>query len=81
KTAVTRLLGISWRSVGRIVDRIVEQRLSPERLNGLRSIGIDEFSYRKNHRYITIIVDHVKRRVVWTAKGKNADSLSGFFET
>jgi transposase len=81
KTAVTRLLGISWRSVGRIVDRIVEQRLSPERLKGLRSIGIDEFSYRKSHRYITIVVDHVKRRVVWTAKGKNADSLSGFFET
>jgi transposase len=64
KTHVTRLLGISWRTVGRIVDRIVRRRLDPERLEGLKRIGIDEFSYRRRQRYLTLVVDHDRRRVV-----------------
>lgn len=28
------------------------------RLEGLRRIGVDEFSYRKRHRYLTTVVDH-----------------------
>ena len=43
-------------------------------------IGIDEFSYRKHHRYLTTVVDHDRRRVVWAAPGKSADTLKSFFE-
>ncbi len=34
-TSVTRLLGIAWRTVGRIVRRVGEGRLAPERYTGL----------------------------------------------
>jgi len=50
--------------VGAIVERVVARRLDPDRLDNLRRIGIDEFSYRKHHRYITTVVDHDRRRVV-----------------
>jgi len=80
KTAVTRLLGIAWRSVGRIIESVVGERLNPDRLKGLRSIGIDEFSYRKHHRYVTLVVDHDTQRVIWAAEGKSADTLGGFFD-
>lgn len=80
KTSVTRLLGISWRTVGRIVQSVVDERLNPERLKGLRTIGIDEFSYRKHHNYITLVVDHDTQRVIWAAEGKSADTLGGFFD-
>lgn len=78
-TSVTKLLGIDWRTVGVIIGRVVDRKLDPGRLKGLRRIGVDEFSYRKRHRYITIVVDHDRRRVVWTGEGKGAAALTRFF--
>lgn len=80
KTQVTRLLGIAWRTVGAILERVVGARLDRTRLHGLRRIGVDEFSYRKRHRYLTVVVDHDSRRVVWASHGRGADALSSFFE-
>ena len=70
KTAVSTLLGIAWRSVGAIVERVVERHLDSKRLDGLVFIGIDEFSYRKRHHYLTVVVDHIERRVVWAAEAE-----------
>lgn len=80
KTQVTQLLGISWRTVGDVVERVVGRKQDPERLLNLRWIGVDEFSHRKGHRYLTLVVDHVKRRVVWAAEGKDSATLRKFFE-
>lgn len=80
KTKVSELMRISWRTVGAIVERVVARNLDPSRLEGLVNIGVDEFSYRKRHRYITTVVDHDRRRVVWAAPGKTADVLKAFFE-
>jgi transposase len=79
KTAVTKLMAIAWRTVGNIVERVVGSRLDPTRLDDLHFIGVDEFSYRKRHRYITVVVDHLQNRVVWSAKGKSAETLAAFF--
>ncbi len=80
KTAVSEMMGISWRTVGNIIARIVADRLDPDRLDGLRRIGIDEISFRKKHNYITTVVDHDTRRVVWAAEGKNSETLDAFFD-
>ena len=79
RTTVSRVLGISWPAVGSIVERVVTRQLNPGRLAGLRRIGIDEFSYRKRHHYLTVVVDHDTRRVVWAGKGRSAETLDGFF--
>lgn len=80
KTAIVELMGIAWYTVGSIAQRVV-QRLSPsDRLTGLRVIGIDELSYRKHHKYVTIITDHETGKVVWAREGKNAQTLDAFFE-
>ena len=52
KTAIGELMRISWRTVGRIVRRVVT-RISQgqDLLEGLHRIGIDEISYRKGQRY------------------------------
>lgn len=80
QTQVTKLMGIAWVTVGSIVERVVARRLDPSRLDDLVRIGVDEFSYRKRHNYMTIVVDHDKRRVVWAGKGREAATLEGFFE-
>lgn len=79
KTAITELIGINWRTVGSIIERIVAERLDEGRLDGVRVIGIDEFGYRKRHRYLTVVVDHDRRSVVWVARGNAAASLEGLF--
>ena len=80
RTTVSTLLGIAWRSVGAIVERVVERHLDAKRLDGLVFIGIDEFSYRKRHHYLTVVVDHLQRRVVWAAEGRSAETLARFFD-
>jgi transposase len=79
RTRVSRLLGISWRAVGSIIQRVVERKRDPKLLAGLHRIGVDEFSYRKRHRYLTIVVDHDRRRVVWAAEGRSSETLGQFF--
>ena len=80
RTRVSELLGVSWQTVGSIVERVVRRRSDSSRLDDLKRIGVDEFSYRKRHRYITIVVDHDRRRVVWAKEGNTAEVLEGFFK-
>ncbi len=82
KTAVTRLLRISWVTVGAIIARVTAEAdaAAGDRLDGLRRIGIDEVSYKRHHKYLTVVVDHDTRRVVWLAEGRSKAALAGFFD-
>jgi transposase len=80
KTATRRLMGINWRTVGTIVERVVRTKLDPERLEGLYVIGVDELSFRRHHEYVTVVVDHLKQRVVWVGEGKGEKTLLKFFD-
>ena len=76
QTKVTKLMGIAWQTVGSIIERVVARCLDPERLRGLRTIGVDEFGYRKRHRYLTLVVDHEKKAVLkreWVAETRDRD--------
>jgi transposase len=80
KTVIAKLLRIDWATVGRIVERVVADHLDAERLAGLVMIGVDEVSWRKRHRYLTCVADHIGGGVVWVAEGRSAATLQGFFE-
>lgn len=79
KTSIEHMFGIAWRTVGRIVERVVNRKRPRDPLRGLQHIGVDELSYRKRHQYITLVTDHGDRRIVWGKEGKNADTLMAFF--
>ena len=82
KTAVSEILRVTWRTVGRIIQRVVARDMESkgDPLDGLRHIGIDELSYRRHHEYITVVVDHESNRVVWSLRGKSSETLRAFFE-
>jgi len=82
KTTVSELMRVTWRAVGRIIWRVVARfdDKHGDRLDDLREIGVDELSYMKHHKYITVVVDHEQRRVVWACEGKSAATLKRFFE-
>ena len=80
-SVLTVLLRIAWRTVAAIVTRVVaDGRDTNDLLDGLSRIGIDEISYRKGQRYLTVIVDHTAGRLVWAAEGRNQQTLGRFFD-
>lgn len=81
RVAVAELLRVAWRTVGRMVTRVAQEAGQDiDRLEGLRRIGIDEISYRKGHRYLTVVVDHDTGRLVWAAPGHDEQTLERFFD-
>jgi transposase len=80
KTTITQVLRIDWYTVGRIIKRVCDDELDPDRLNGLFEIGIDEVSWKKQHNYLTLIADHQRRCVVWGCEGKGETAADAIFE-
>lgn len=79
RTMIAQFARTSWPSVGRAIERVVADQEHPlARLKDLRHIGIDEFSYRKGHRYLIIVVDHDTGTLVWAAAGANSATLHRF---
>jgi transposase len=81
KSAVCELLRIAWRTVGAIITRVeADFTARTDRLAGLRRIGIDEVSYKKGHKYLTVVVDHDTGRLVWAAPGRDKQTVHAFFD-
>lgn len=80
KLPITKLMRIGWRSVGKILARVVADKLDRARLDGLVQIGVDEVSYASEHRFLTCVADHQTGGVVWASPGRNAQTLQGFFD-
>ena len=77
KSAVMELLRVAWRTVGAIVTRVnADIDETVDRLEGLRRIGIDEISYKRGHRYLIVVVDHDRGRLVWAGPGRNDAALT-----
>lgn len=79
KTSIARLCRVSWRTVGRACERVVASDLDPGRLDGLFRIGVDEISWRRHHKYLTLVVDHDRGRVIGGAEGRDSVTLDQFF--
>jgi len=80
KTSISCTFRVAWETVGRIISRVVERKRPENPLANLEQIGVDELSYRKQHRYVTLVTDHKQRRIVWGKEGKSAETLLSFFK-
>ena len=81
RSVVGEYMRIDWETVGRCVHRTLND-IEPNRarrLDGLVRIGIDETSYKKGHKYITVIVNHDTNTVVWAAQGHGKTVLEAFY--
>ena len=82
RSTTSYFMRIDWETVGRCVNRALHD-LEPERsrrLDGLVNIGIDETSYKKGHKYITVIVNHDTNTVVWASEGHGKSVLEKFYK-
>jgi transposase len=81
KTAITQLMRIAWRTVGAIIARVwADTAADIDTFAGLRRIGIDEISYKRHHKYLTVVVDHDSGRLVWASPGRERATVHAFFD-
>ncbi len=81
KSAITQLMRIAWRTVGAIITRVwADTAEGIDVFAGLRRIGIDEISYKRHHKYLTVVVDHDSGRLVWAGVGRDKATLTSFFD-
>lgn len=78
-SAVARRLRLTWDEVWGIQKRAVRRGL--ERRGPLEpvAIGIDEKSFRRRHRYATLVNDIVDGHVLYVAEGRSRESLEPFY--
>ena len=80
KTTIKAMLRIDWDTVGRIVKRVCDDELDPDRLAHLYDIGIDEVSWKRQHNYLTLVADHLRGKIVWGTDGAGEKAADRFFE-
>jgi transposase len=81
KRAITELMRIAWRTVGAIITRVwADTAAGVDAFAGLQRIGIDEISYKRRHKYLTVVVDHDSGRLVWAHPGRERATVRAFFD-
>lgn len=46
-----------------------------------KNISVDEVAYKKNHRYLTNVIDIDQKVVTWNAKGRKSEILDKYYES
>ena len=77
------LARVAWHGVGGVCRRVyaeLEAARGASRFDGVRRIGIDETSYKKGHKYVTVVVDHDRGCLIWAHEGTGKDVLNLFLD-
>lgn len=77
--AAAKILHIPKSTLSDQLHRTITRIRDGHRIRGLRSVGIDEISYCKRHKYATIVYDLDRARVVWVGQGKGRETIDAFF--
>jgi transposase len=79
--AVADQLQLSWDEIHGIMERAVVRGLKRRKAETVKYIGVDEKAFRKGHRYLTLVNDLVRSRVLYIAEERKQSSLDGFWPT
>ncbi|MFN5638301.1 MAG: ISL3 family transposase [Akkermansiaceae bacterium] len=73
----------SWDNVCRSVKWVVDFGLKHRDLEDITAIGVDEVTYSKGHRYMTLVyqIDGGCRRLLGVIRDRDTSSLTGFFDS
>jgi len=77
--AAAKILTIPKSTLSDLLHRTITRIREGHRIRGLKTIGIDEISYCKGHKYATIVYDIDRASVVWVGKGKGRETIDVFF--
>ena len=79
--AVARTLKLSWDEIDGVMHRAIDRGLSLRTGRVVKHIGIDEKSYKKRHKYVTIVTDLDASEVLWVGRGRKRETLDRFWKS
>jgi transposase len=79
--AVAGQLQLSWDEIHGIMERAVKRGLARRQAEDLPKLGVDEKAFRKGHKYLTLVNDLKRNRVLYVAEDREQSSLDGFWPT
>jgi transposase len=78
-SAVAHHFRLNWKTIAAVVEGAVLWGLQHRRWEPLHMIGIDEVSRRKGQKYLTIVYDLGRGRVVWIGRDRDTATMERFF--
>ncbi len=79
--AVARTLRLSWDEIDGIMQRSIDRGLALRKDRVVRHLGIDEKSFKKRHKYVTIVTDLDRSEVIWVGSGRKRETLDAFWKS
>lgn len=77
---VAQYFALGWDRVKGIDKGLLRKRLGKVDLKGVELIALDEFAIQKGHRYATVVVDALRKRVLWVGRGRSREEIRPFFQ-
>lgn len=79
-TDVAEHLNLDPKTVTAIDKEFLQEEFGQTDYEGLRVLAMDEIAIKKGQRhYVTVVLDYLSGRVVWTGEGHGKDTLDRFF--
>ncbi|ETR70081.1 MAG: hypothetical protein OMM_09090 [Candidatus Magnetoglobus multicellularis str. Araruama] len=64
--------------IWRMLKKYIEAARLNEDFSKIDSVGMDETSRAKNHKYITLFVDMEEKRTIYVTEGKGHETVKNF---
>lgn len=73
-------LKMSWHTIKEIDKTYLKRHYGKPRLKDAQFLAIDEFAYKKGHKYKTIVYDLVRGCALYVGEGRKAEALQQFWK-
>jgi transposase len=74
------ILKVSWGLIKEIDKEYLNHKYRKIDLKNVEYIAIDEFSIKKGHQYMTVVMNLKTKQVIYAAEGRQAESLAPLFK-
>ncbi|MBB3345562.1 ISL3 family transposase [Luteimonas sp. RC10] len=78
--AVARFFQLGWHTVKTLDKARLRQAVQEPDWSQIHYLAMDEFALHKGHRYATVVVDPIRRQVLWVGNGRSRETVRAFFE-
>ena len=77
-TAIAEMIGEHDTRIWRVLEHYVQEARSQDDFSNVKSVGVDETSRAKGHKYVSVFIDLDKSKVVHVCEGKDASTIESF---
>jgi transposase len=77
----SRLLNLSWDEAWHVMERAVARGLLAKKRRVISLLGVDEKSFAKRHRYVTLVCDLQRGTVEYIAADRKKTSLDAYYRS